>query len=184
MLASLSHRGRLAGLLMSFRRSTASSSSDHSNTLNLPDAGAFQLSMKNVCETEDRISKLGKFDTLYAWQAEHRAGQPLFVLHDGPPYANGDIHIGHMVNKVLKDIYLRYKLLAGYQVKYVPGWDCHGLPIELNAIKSLNKQNKSKKASQTSDAVTKLTLNASNALDIRANASEYARGCINTQVAA
>jgi isoleucyl-tRNA synthetase len=58
------------------------------------------------------------------------AGRPLFVLHDGPPYANGDIHIGHAVNKILKDIIVRSKTLAGYDAPYVPGWDCHGLPIE------------------------------------------------------
>ena len=72
------------------------------------------------------------------WQASRRydrlrahcQGRPLFVLHDGPPYANGDIHIGHAVNKVLKDIILKSRTLAGYDAPYVPGWDCHGLPIE------------------------------------------------------
>ncbi|HJU49216.1 MAG TPA: class I tRNA ligase family protein, partial [Pseudogulbenkiania sp.] len=59
------------------------------------------------------------------------AGRPKFILHDGPPYANGDIHIGHAVNKVLKDIIVRSKTLAGFDAPYVPGWDCHGLPIEL-----------------------------------------------------
>jgi isoleucyl-tRNA synthetase len=58
------------------------------------------------------------------------AGRPRFVLHDGPPYANGDIHIGHAVNKILKDIIVRSKTLAGFDAPYVPGWDCHGLPIE------------------------------------------------------
>jgi isoleucyl-tRNA synthetase len=59
------------------------------------------------------------------------AGRPKFILHDGPPYANGDIHIGHAVNKVLKDIIVRSKTLSGFDAPYVPGWDCHGLPIEL-----------------------------------------------------
>ena len=59
-----------------------------------------------------------------------RAGAPLFVLHDGPPYANGDIHIGHSLNKILKDFVVRSRFLLGYDVDYVPGWDCHGLPIE------------------------------------------------------
>ncbi|HRP70610.1 MAG TPA: class I tRNA ligase family protein, partial [Turneriella sp.] len=66
-------------------------------------------------------------------------GAPLFLLHDGPPYANGEFHLGHGLNKVLKDIFNKYKLLRGYRVPYVPGWDCHGLPIELAAIKKLGK---------------------------------------------
>jgi isoleucyl-tRNA synthetase len=67
---------------------------------------------------------------LYARIRAHAAGRPRFVLHDGPPYANGAIHIGHAVNKVLKDIVVRSKLMAGFDAPYVPGWDCHGLPIE------------------------------------------------------
>ena len=58
-------------------------------------------------------------------------GRPLFVLHDGPPYANGDIHIGHAVNKILKDMIVKSKTLAGFDARYVPGWDCHGMPIEI-----------------------------------------------------
>ena len=67
-------------------------------------------------------------DEHYAWQASSRAGAPLFVLHDGPPYANGPLHMGHLLNKVLKDTILRAKLLRGYRVHFRPGWDCHGLP--------------------------------------------------------
>lgn len=63
--------------------------------------------------------------------AKSPKGRPKFILHDGPPYANGDIHIGHAANKILKDIILRSKTLAGFDAPYVPGWDCHGLPIEL-----------------------------------------------------
>src|SRR5207237_8218224 len=59
-----------------------------------------------------------------------RAQDPKWVLHDGPPFANGDIHLGHVINKTLKDVLLRYKTMAGFQTPYVPGWDCHGLPIE------------------------------------------------------
>ena len=69
-----------------------------------------------------------------------------FILHDGPPYANGDIHIGHAVNKILKDIILRSKILSGYHTPFVPGWDCHGLPIELEVEKKLkNKEDISDK---------------------------------------
>ena len=62
---------------------------------------------------------------------------PSFTLHDGPPYANGDLHIGHALNKILKDIINRYQLLQGRKVNYVPGWDCHGLPIELKVLQSM-----------------------------------------------
>lgn len=86
-------------------------------------------------------------DMLKQWQDNHRyqaireasAGRPKFVLHDGPPYANGDIHIGHAVNKVIKDIIVKSKTLSGFDAPYVPGWDCHGLPIELMVEKKVGK---------------------------------------------
>jgi isoleucyl-tRNA synthetase len=71
-------------------------------------------------------------DALYAWQRDTRIavpGHPQFVLHDGPPFANGPLHVGHFLNKVLKDIINRYKLMQGYGVPFYPGWDCHGLPV-------------------------------------------------------
>ncbi|KAI0336726.1 isoleucyl-tRNA synthetase [Cubamyces sp. BRFM 1775] len=73
---------------------------------------------------------------LYRWQWEHAEG-PLFVFHDGPPYANGDLHMGHALNKILKDIINRYHVSLGHRVNYVPGWDCHGLPIENKVLKQL-----------------------------------------------
>ena len=66
--------------------------------------------------------------------------QAAFNLHDGPPYANGPIHLGHTVNKILKDIIVKTKNLSGFYAPYVPGWDCHGLPIELNVEKSMENQ--------------------------------------------
>ena len=86
-------------------------------------------------------------DTLARWEAEglyagirmHAAGRPRFVLHDGPPYANGAIHLGHAVNKILKDIIVKSKTLAGFDAPYVPGWDCHGLPIEIAIEKKWGK---------------------------------------------
>ncbi|MEN9864632.1 MAG: isoleucine-tRNA ligase, partial [Pseudomonadota bacterium] len=63
-------------------------------------------------------------------------GRPKFVLHDGPPYANGDIHIGHAVNKILKDMVVKSRSLAGFDAPYVPGWDCHGMPIEIQIEKT------------------------------------------------
>jgi isoleucyl-tRNA synthetase len=76
---------------------------------------------------------------LYARIRKARAGKPKFILHDGPPYANGDIHIGHAVNKILKDIIIKSKTMSGFDAPYVPGWDCHGLPIELVVEKNHGK---------------------------------------------
>ncbi len=86
-------------------------------------------------ETLKRWDDLG----LYAKLREIGKGRKKFILHDGPPYANGDIHIGHAVNKILKDIIVKSKTLSGFDAPYVPGWDCHGLPIELNVEKKLGK---------------------------------------------
>src|SRR4029078_9709327 len=83
---------------------------------------------------------------LYQRIRDASRGRPRFVLHDGPPYANGDIHIGHAVNKILKDIVVKSKSLAGFDAPYVPGWDCHGMPIEVQIEK---KYGKSLSAEQT-----------------------------------
>lgn len=77
---------------------------------------------------------------LYNWQKSVR-NRDEFILHDGPPYANGQLHMGHALNKILKDIILRYKLISGRKVHYHPGWDCHGLPIELKALECLSDKN-------------------------------------------
>ncbi|KAJ5392574.1 hypothetical protein N7509_008064 [Penicillium cosmopolitanum] len=77
-------------------------------------------------------------DELYAWQRRERPATKPFVLHDGPPYANGELHVGHALNKITKDIINRVQLSRGKQVRYVPGWDCHGLPIELKALQGLH----------------------------------------------
>ncbi|KAH8364194.1 hypothetical protein KR084_003491 [Drosophila pseudotakahashii] len=84
-----------------------------------------------------------KIATSYEYQEQQLAekGQPTFVLHDGPPYANGQLHMGHAVNKILKDITLRQRVAYGQQVNYIPGWDCHGLPIELKATSTASGQN-------------------------------------------
>ncbi len=74
---------------------------------------------------------------LYGKIRERRQGAPRFVLHDGPPYANGQIHIGHALNKILKDFVVKSRTMAGFDAPYVPGWDCHGLPIELNVEREL-----------------------------------------------
>ncbi len=79
---------------------------------------------------------------IYEKVQERTKGRPLFVLHDGPPYANGDIHMGHALNKVLKDIIVRYKSVSGFHAPYVPGWDTHGLPIETALTKNKKGQQK------------------------------------------
>lgn len=85
----------------------------------------------NLAKREPAWVKQWQDEKRYQKLREKAAGRPKFVLHDGPPYANGDIHIGHAVNKILKDIIIRSKTLAGFDAPYVPGWDCHGLPIEV-----------------------------------------------------
>ncbi|MBK7136363.1 MAG: isoleucine--tRNA ligase [Rhodocyclales bacterium] len=101
---------------------------DYRKTLNLPDT---PFPMKgDLARREPQWVADWQSRKLYQKIRQASAGRPRFVLHDGPPYANGDIHIGHAVNKILKDIIVRSKTLAGFDAPYVPGWDCHGLPIE------------------------------------------------------
>jgi len=93
----------------------------------------------NLAQREpERLKKWNEAD-LYNKIRQEFAGRPKFILHDGPPYANGEIHIGHAVNKVLKDIIVKSKSLSGFDAPYVPGWDCHGLPIELQVEKKIGK---------------------------------------------
>ncbi|KAH3851373.1 hypothetical protein DPMN_093853 [Dreissena polymorpha] len=94
---------------------------------------AFPISLKDAPLREKEIQKICGFAGLYDWQLRNNTG-PEFVLHDGPPYANGVPHVGHAINKILKDIINRYHVLRGDRVHYIPGWDCHGLPIELKAL--------------------------------------------------
>jgi isoleucyl-tRNA synthetase len=110
---------------------------DYKDTINLPKT-AFPMKA-NLANREPQMLKQWEESGLYERIQEHTAGRPLFVLHDGPPYANGDIHIGHAVNKILKDMVIKSRLLAGFQSPYVPGWDCHGLPIELQVEKKVGK---------------------------------------------
>jgi isoleucyl-tRNA synthetase len=100
----------------------------YKDTLNLP-ATAFPMRADAARREPDRLARWDKGD-LYGRLRAARAGAPRFVLHDGPPYANGRIHMGHALNKVLKDIVVRSRAMMGFDSPYVPGWDCHGLPIE------------------------------------------------------
>jgi len=114
----------------------------------------------------ERLKQWDEADIYGQLRAERR-GAPKFVLHDGPPYANGNIHIGHAVNKVLKDIVVRSRSMAGYDAPYVPGWDCHGLPIELKVEEKFKK--KKRKKEDVTDS------------QFRAACRAYARGQIDVQ---
>ncbi|MBS3895538.1 isoleucine--tRNA ligase [Silanimonas sp.] len=110
---------------------------DYKSTLSLPDT-AFPM-RGDLPKREPAMLQRWQDGRLYEQVRARAAGRPRFVLHDGPPYANGNIHIGHAVNKVLKDIVVKSKLLSGFDAPYVPGWDCHGLPIELAVEKTFGK---------------------------------------------
>uniref|UniRef100_A0A8C2E9U5 isoleucine--tRNA ligase n=1 Tax=Cyprinus carpio TaxID=7962 RepID=A0A8C2E9U5_CYPCA len=118
----------------------------------------------SLLEREIQIQQKCGFDQLYTWQREKKAKKE-YCLHDGPPYANGDPHVGHALNKILKDIRNRFEVLRGRQVHYVPGWDCHGLPIELKALGDLGT-------------------NELTPLQIRQKAREFAERAISRQRAA
>jgi len=110
---------------------------DYKDTLNLPQT-AFPMKA-DLAKREPDLLRYWRDLDLYHRQRAEFAGRPKFVLHDGPPYANGVIHIGHAVNKVLKDIIVKSRTLSGFDAPYVPGWDCHGLPIEQVVEKKLGK---------------------------------------------
>ncbi|KAG7272576.1 hypothetical protein CRUP_024365 [Coryphaenoides rupestris] len=120
-----------------------------------------KLTGQKLLERELEIQRTCGFAELYSWQRERKAKKE-FCLHDGPPYANGDPHVGHALNKILKDIRNRFEMLRGRQVHYVPGWDCHGLPIELKALGELEPSGLS-------------------ALQIRQKARQFAEGAITRQ---
>ncbi|HMZ02325.1 MAG TPA: class I tRNA ligase family protein, partial [Burkholderiaceae bacterium] len=123
------------------RDAEAAPESSYRATLNMPDT---PFPMRGdlpkrepgwVKDWNDAANAAG--GSLYMRLRQARKGAPLFVLHDGPPYANGKLHIGHALNKVLKDMIVKARQLAGFDAQYIPGWDCHGLPIE-NAIEKLH----------------------------------------------
>ncbi len=110
---------------------------DYKSTLNLP---VTKFAMKaNLAQREPQMLKKWQEQDLYGQIRKAREGAKQFILHDGPPYANGDIHIGHALNKILKDIIVKSKTLSGFDSPYVPGWDCHGLPIENQVEKKKGK---------------------------------------------
>ena len=122
---------------------------DYKSTLNLPKT---EFAMKaNLAQAEPQTVKRWQDEGLYAAVQHARAGAPLFAFHDGPPYANGSIHLGHLLNKVLKDIVVRARLMDGMRVPYVPGWDCHGLPIEHKVVTEMNEKGKLQKVMELPD---------------------------------
>lgn len=116
-----------------------SNAKSYKDTVNLPQTD-FDM-RANASKREPEIQKFWQDEQIYEKLAQNNPKE-LFILHDGPPYANGSLHIGHALNKILKDIINKYKLLQGYKVRYVPGWDCHGLPIELKVLQSLKSSEK------------------------------------------
>ncbi len=108
---------------------------DYKHTLNLPKTD-FGMQAK-LAQSEPRILDFWAGLDVYAAVRKKSRGLPKFILHDGPPYANGDIHIGHALNKILKDFVVKYKIMQGFDVPFVPGWDCHGLPVEHQLLKEL-----------------------------------------------
>ncbi|MDA8389061.1 MAG: isoleucine--tRNA ligase [Nitrospiraceae bacterium] len=111
---------------------------DYKDTLNLPST---DFPMKaNLPQKEPAMLNMWQEQELYRRILEKNADKPKFILHDGPPYANGHIHMGHALNKVLKDIIIKFKTMKGFSSPYVPGWDCHGLPIEIQVDKNLGQR--------------------------------------------
>jgi isoleucyl-tRNA synthetase len=136
---------------------------DYKNTLNLPRTD-FAMKADLVTREPERLKKW-QAGELYQQIQSGRSGAKKFVLHDGPPFANGDVHIGTALNKILKDMIVKYKSLRGFNSPYIPGWDCHGLPIEFKVTQDMRKA-----GDTASDAVT-----------IRKACDAYARKYIDSQ---
>ncbi|MFN6525534.1 isoleucine--tRNA ligase [Nostoc sp. ChiSLP03a] len=137
-------------------------SGSYKDTVNLPKTN-FDM-RANAIKREPEIQKFWEENKIYDRLFENNPGE-LFILHDGPPYANGSLHIGHALNKILKDIINRYQILQGRKVRYVPGWDCHGLPIELKVLQNMKSAERQNLTS----------------LQLRQKAEEFALATINDQ---
>jgi len=135
---------------------------DYRKTLNLPTTD-FPM-RANLSEMEPRLQQFWEEIDLYRTVQAHAAGRPKFILHDGPPFSNGDIHLGQALNKILKDVVVKYQTLRGFDAPYVPGWDNHGLPTEIRAI-------------QTFD----LDRHAIDPMELRARSAETARHFVDVQ---
>eukprot|EP00761_Pharyngomonas_kirbyi_P006606 gb/GECH01006614.1/.p1 GENE.gb/GECH01006614.1/~~gb/GECH01006614.1/.p1 ORF type:complete len:999 (+),score=187.89 gb/GECH01006614.1/:1-2997(+) len=155
-ISTLTKSRFLAKTYNSYRYST-STKHDYAKTLNLPKT---EFTMRaNALEREPQLHSL-LIDHAYKWQKENRKSAEEYILHDGPPYANGSLHMGHFLNKVLKDFVNRFHLLQGKRLNFIPGWDCHGLPIELKAVhenreKKLDPREIRKRARQFAESAAK-----------------------------
>ncbi len=113
---------------------------NYQDTLNLPKTG-FKMKA-DLPKKEPETLKFWQELNIYETLRQEKVGLPKYILHDGPPYANGDIHMGHALNKILKDIIVKYKSMQGFDAPYIPGWDCHGLPIEYKVLAETKDSNK------------------------------------------
>jgi isoleucyl-tRNA synthetase len=145
---------------------------EYKNTLNLPKTD-FPIKVNHV-KLEPELLSFWETGDIYKKMLQKNSGRQKYVLHDGPPYPNGDIHLGHALNKTLKDIIVKYRSMSGFYSPYIPGWDCHGLPIETQMIKELGVK---RKTMSTADFRTKCQEYALRYVDIQRG--EFKRlGCI------
>jgi isoleucyl-tRNA synthetase len=122
-------------------RTVTAEPGSYKDTVNLPKT---KFDMRaNAVKREPELQKFWAEQQIYTRLSQNNPGE-IFILHDGPPYANGSLHIGHALNKILKDIINKYQLLQGRKVRYVPGWDCHGLPIELKVLQNMKQEERQK----------------------------------------
>lgn len=147
---------------------------DYKDTLNLADT-AFPM-RGDLAKREPKWLEQWHADDVYQQIRAARQGCEKYILHDGPPYANGQIHLGHVVNKVLKDLIVKYKTLDGYDAPYVPGWDCHGLPIEQKVESLIGKVGHPHKDKAKNGALVTPT-------EFRGACREYARSQVALQMA-
>src|SRR6185369_1778447 len=126
---------------------------DLKKTVNLPRT---DFPMKaNLPQNEPKLLDRWQQMDIYGLTRKARAGQPKYILHDGPPYANGNIHIGHAFNKILKDFIVKSKTMSGFDSPYIPGWDCHGLPIEIKVDNELGSKKQKMSAVEIRQACRK-----------------------------
>jgi isoleucyl-tRNA synthetase len=156
---------------------------DYKNTLNLPQTG-FPMKADLVAREPQRLEQW-QASGLYQKIQQARAGREKFVLHDGPPFANGAVHVGTALNKILKDIIVKYQTARGFSAPYVPGWDCHGLPIEYKVMQTLRSEFIEKNSENLTPSSLKEKIPgvpfAISPLEIRKKCEEYARDWIDIQ---
>ena len=129
---------------------------NYKKTLHLPKT-SFPM-RGNLAQNEPQTVKRWEKEDLYAKIQDAREGSPPFVFHDGPPYANGSLHLGHLLNKVLKDLVVRSQTMSGKKCPYTPGWDCHGLPIEHKVMTDLVNSGKIEKLNALDDDTRRIAI--------------------------